>query len=1621
MAVCKLPVIALAFLLLAISARAQVVYDYVIGPNETTVDATNIQVGGVNVNDLNRPVLIGIESGDRGRLHLTNFHGSPGNEITFTNKGGKVRIGDPNKDGLLVTTSSHFKIRGDNDPNYRYGIHIYEAKGQCLKLSLQSTNYEVSYIELSGASFAGLMAKTDPSCTDPSMNFGGFIQFDTVIHNMYIHDVGGEGMYIGHSFFSGMPANRTGCGILYPHEIIGLKVHDNIVERCGYECIQIGSATQDVSVHDNTVRDAGLVGRTGHQNGIQIGEGTTGDFFNNIVVNTGANGIVMLGKGNTRVYNNVLANTGTNSIFCDSRPTTEDNSYIYIYNNTLINPAKYGILKYDTHGHPTENVFVNNIMVVPDESFSFVQLSSGVSASIADNITSRNAVPFNFVDVSRDDYRNLPGSIAINAGRDLSTDPDLPLTSDLEGNTRPFGSGFDAGAYEAGPLSAKLYPENPTVFGAANGSIQTSIIGGQPPYSYAWSNGATTPHLSDIVAGEYSVTVSDQSGASLTRFITLVQPANLQISTRSLPEYSELGNGEIELLVEGGTPPYTISWSHGGEGLRLFDLRAGVYNYTLLDSSGVTVYGSVTVEDGGTPLFRVNNGGVEEHDPILDWARDKNSTPYAYLSAGNSKTTGSNSWSGENVTDGPNNLFSARRIDPASGDEMAFAFPVSRGNFRVHFYFNEIDAAITGSGQRIFNIAAEGLVKVNDLDVFSKVGSNTPLQVTIDVPVEDGTLNLEFLHGTAGDPFVNGISLHWISLLEIDDPDRDGISSEEESQNGTDPNNPDTDEDGITDGDELNEGTDPLLADTDGDGLDDSEEKIYNTDPLNSDTDGDAENDGIEVAQSSDPTDPNSNSLESAIKAKVKARPAFANLSNGSIELFLAEGTAPYTISWSNGSTGSQISGLAPGSYTYTVTDSDNHMIVQAVEVIDGGLPLFRVNNGGIEETDTILNWSSDKESAPNANLISAQQKTTGSNNYNSSNNYTDGPDNLFGTYRYDPSTYGDQMTWSFPVNPGTYRVDLYFNEAASVTEPRQRVFDVIIEDHLAIEGLDIFKKHGNQQPIQYTFETDVTDGNLDLLFENVIGDAMISGIAINQVGIIIGADNDLDGLDNETELSLGTDPNDSDTDDDGLSDGEEVNTYGTSPLEADSDLDGDLDGDEVSNDTDPLDPDSFTPPVNNMSIESRVLPEYKGESDGAINLFVSGGVEPYSIEWTTLDTGASIDELTAGEYGYIVTDAQGAVSSGYIEVRDAGTPLFRINNGGIVEAATHLDWVGDKTSSPSQYLVTPGKSKTTGSNSWNGLNLTDAPSDIFGSRRYDNSSAAPELEWAFPVISGIYEVSVYFNQRNSAIVAEGQNVFDLRIEDEIVLEDLDVLAEHGANVPCQYNFEIEVIDETLNVDLIWGLDKPFVSGIAVNFLRDNTPIDSDEDGLTDDEEIQLGTDPHNPDTDGDGLTDNEEIDLQTSPLQTDTDGDGASDSVEIDFGTDPLDPDSDSDGLTDGAEIENGTSPLNPDSDGDGVGDSIDQQNKPISGKITLFGYATHLNDYVDEAGIGLGDQIASRIETSVDLGSYKLGPLISGGIKTLHTMRVEGTLERRQTIWLALDWTKIAFQIWKKNRAQQ
>src|SRR5439155_12379281 len=101
-------------------------------------------------------------------------------------------------------------------------------------------------------------------------------------------------------------------------------------------------------------------------------------------------------------------------------------------------------------------------------------------------------------------------------------------------------------------------------FGGSTGAIDLTVTGGAAPYSYAWSNEATTQDLTGLGAGSYSVTVTDAKGCTATQSVTIEQRGAALTVGETHVEVSCFGGstGSIDVTVTGGTGPYSYAWSN---------------------------------------------------------------------------------------------------------------------------------------------------------------------------------------------------------------------------------------------------------------------------------------------------------------------------------------------------------------------------------------------------------------------------------------------------------------------------------------------------------------------------------------------------------------------------------------------------------------------------------------------------------------------------------------------------------------------------------------------------------------------------------------------------------------------------------------------------------------------------------------------------------------------------------------------------------------------------------------------------------------------------------------------------------------------------------------------------
>jgi N-acetyl-anhydromuramyl-L-alanine amidase AmpD len=130
----------------------------------------------------------------------------------------------------------------------------------------------------------------------------------------------------------------------------------------------------------------------------------------------------------------------------------------------------------------------------------------------------------------------------------------------------------------------------------ANASITIATIGGTAPYSYQWNIGQTSAQLSNLSAGTYTVTISDNAGCAVVQTIAIAAPATLVVdaAVRGISCAGD-GNGSITLAPTSGLAPFQYQWSTGGIGASLTLLQAGNYLLTVTDARGCSITDSYSI------------------------------------------------------------------------------------------------------------------------------------------------------------------------------------------------------------------------------------------------------------------------------------------------------------------------------------------------------------------------------------------------------------------------------------------------------------------------------------------------------------------------------------------------------------------------------------------------------------------------------------------------------------------------------------------------------------------------------------------------------------------------------------------------------------------------------------------------------------------------------------------------------------------------------------------------------------------------------------------------------------------------------------------------------------------
>lgn len=256
-------------------------------------------------------------------------------------------------------------------------------------------------------------------------------------------------------------------------------------------------------------------------------------------------------------------------------------------------------------------------------------------------------------------------NVACNSGNDGS------ITVNVTGGLMPYAyawssggsvtntnSGLTAGTYTVSVTDAKLcdtliytfsiteptqliagttLDSNVSCNAANDGGATATESGGTAPYTYAWSNSATTASITGIAAGVYSVTVTDANGCTDSASVTITEPAALIASSivDSNASCNAFADGGATASETGGTGPYTYAWSNSATTASITGISAGTYSVTITDANGCTDSSSVIITE---PAMLVASSVLDSNvtcNSLTDGGASVNQTggtgPYTYL------------------------------------------------------------------------------------------------------------------------------------------------------------------------------------------------------------------------------------------------------------------------------------------------------------------------------------------------------------------------------------------------------------------------------------------------------------------------------------------------------------------------------------------------------------------------------------------------------------------------------------------------------------------------------------------------------------------------------------------------------------------------------------------------------------------------------------------------------------------------------------------------------------------------------------------------------------------------------------------------------------------------------
>lgn len=172
-----------------------------------------------------------------------------------------------------------------------------------------------------------------------------------------------------------------------------------------------------------------------------------------------------------------------------------------------------------------------------------------------------------------------------------------------------------------------------TCYGGIDGSIDLNVSGGTAPYNFQWSNGETTEDVQYLVAGIYSVTVTDAMSNTATVTATVNEPSIIQATLSSTDVTCNGGSdGSTTVSISGGTPPYFVLWNTGVTAIDNPNVPAGDYYAIIQDNNGCMLVDEVIVNEPApwTVIATSTDETCAGNDGSASISVSGGVTPYSY-------------------------------------------------------------------------------------------------------------------------------------------------------------------------------------------------------------------------------------------------------------------------------------------------------------------------------------------------------------------------------------------------------------------------------------------------------------------------------------------------------------------------------------------------------------------------------------------------------------------------------------------------------------------------------------------------------------------------------------------------------------------------------------------------------------------------------------------------------------------------------------------------------------------------------------------------------------------------------------------------------------------------------